>query len=1454
VLWSKTYGSTSLEDGNSVRITQTSDSGFAVVGFTEGFGTAVRDVYALRLDPVGNIIWEKRIGGNLNDLGRSIEQTTDGGFVISGSWRSFSNGNQDGNVLKLDSNGNNQWHGSYGGVQPDHFTNAQQTPDGGYLAFGSFRSIGNFDNSMYLLRLDSSGTKIWDRMWGRITNNEGCLAFIQTADNELVTTGTYNPFGVTQDILLAKYDTAGSLLWGKAYGGTSLDRSAALVEADDGGYVIAAHTESFGSGPDNVLIFKTDQFGNVLWANVYGDTGSDHIDFWGNSLVKTSDGGYAFTGYSNSYGATSDEVVLVKINACGESSCSSTPVTLPATNALFSEFTANFNPVSGAVPVNTTTAVANFVVNDSLICDNCVLEAAIVVSDTLACTLDTIFFSNADTVAAGHTWLVNDSVFSNDTAAVLVPDVPGTYEVVLITEDSVCSSTDTVFVTVGALPVADLGNDTSICLGDTVVLGPVDTAFSPIWQDNSTDSIFLATVTGTYYVSLSGCVDTSDTVTITVDTLDLSGFTFGPDTQLCAGDTLVLGPVDTTFNPIWQDNSTDSVFVVTTSGTYYVTLTSACSQGTDTIQVTFDSLAPPVIDLGADTTLCAGDTLLLGPVSAAFNPVWQDNSTDSTFAATVTGQYYVTANSNCFSQSDTINLVFDTLDLSGFTFGPDTQLCAGDTLVIGPVDTTYNPIWQDNSTDSVFAATTSGMYYVTLTSACSQGSDTIQVTFDSLAPPVIDLGPDSTLCAGDTLLLGPVDAAFNPVWQDNSTNNTFEATVTGQYHVTNNSACFAESDTINLVFDTLDLSGFAFGPDTQLCAGTALVLGPVNPAYNPVWQDNSTDSTFQVTANGPYYVTLTTQCSLGSDTIVVTFDSTVVPVPNLGPDTAFCQGGQVVLGPVDTTFQPMWQDGSTDSTFTASATGTYHVTLSSNCSVTSDSIQVTVNPIPVVDLGPDTVICAGDLFMLDATTANATYLWSDGSTAPMLTVSSSGSYRVTVSSLGCTAADTVQVQVDTIATVDLGPDTVLCSGNSLVLDATTAGAQYLWNTGVTTPQLTINTAGTFGVTITIGNCQESDSVAITGEVTPQVDLVSDTFLCPGSIVFLDASVPNGSYVWSTGATTASLVTNAPGTYTVTVTRGTCAKADTVTVTARSAPVVNLGADTVLCEGQRLVLNAGTVNATYAWTTGSSAASITVFNTGTYGVVVNDGCAATDSIRVQVVPAPAVDLGPDPFLCPGTAVTLATGLAGDAHTWSNGSTANSLVVNLAGTYGVVVRNSVGCTGSDSVEVLPGILPDFSLGADTQLCEGERYYLNAEVPGASYQWFDGSVMTARFITQPGTYWVTVSTECGDRVDSIRLEPLFCDCAIWLPNAFTPNFDGNNELFRPVMECETDHYLFTIFDRWGRIVFESTSPDEGWDGTVGNAPAKPDVYAWRLSVRGPYVSTAQQRLQWGHVTLVR
>ncbi|MGZ4055690.1 MAG: T9SS type A sorting domain-containing protein [Bacteroidia bacterium] len=334
IQWTKTFGGTSYDDGHFVE--QTSDSGYVFVGRSQSFGAGGDDIFLLKTDPLGNIVWAKTFGGPLSDDSYCVHQTTDGGYIISGFTSNFGAGNNDICLIKTDSGGNIIWTKTYGGANDDYGYSVQQTSDGGYIISGETYSFGAGDADVYLIKTNAIGDTLWTKTFG------GAMADLsysgeavqQTNDHGYIISGQTYSFGAGDfDVYLIKTDSIGNIIWNKTFGGIWDDHAHSVKQTSDGGYIVSGTTSSFGFTYSDAYFLKTNSNGNLLWTKAFGGTNYEESA----SVCETDDGGFILTGDTYSYGVGSNDIYIIKTDASFNSFCNvnttATIVSIPATES-----------------------------------------------------------------------------------------------------------------------------------------------------------------------------------------------------------------------------------------------------------------------------------------------------------------------------------------------------------------------------------------------------------------------------------------------------------------------------------------------------------------------------------------------------------------------------------------------------------------------------------------------------------------------------------------------------------------------------------------------------------------------------------------------------------------------------------------------------------------------------------------------------------------------------------------------------------------------------------------------------------------------------------------------------------------------------------------------------------------------------------------------------------------
>ena len=310
-IWEKTYGGKRNDKANA--ITQTEDGGFVVAGDTESCSNGWSDVYLIKIDENGSMVWEKTYGGKKNDKANAITQTEDGSFIVAGDTESFSNGWSDAYLIKIDENGSMVWEKTYGGKNGDVVETIAKTEDGGFIVAGNTDSFTNYGWDVYIIKIDKKGNMLWQKAHGG-SKDDKAYAITQTEDGGFVIAGDTKSFGNGKsDVYLVKIDKNGNTIWQRTYGGKGWDTARAITNTKDGGFIVAGHTDSFGKGWSDVYVIKIGKNGDILWQKSYGGKGWDMAK----AIAKTKDGGFIMVGYTESFGNGWNDVYVIKIDENG---------------------------------------------------------------------------------------------------------------------------------------------------------------------------------------------------------------------------------------------------------------------------------------------------------------------------------------------------------------------------------------------------------------------------------------------------------------------------------------------------------------------------------------------------------------------------------------------------------------------------------------------------------------------------------------------------------------------------------------------------------------------------------------------------------------------------------------------------------------------------------------------------------------------------------------------------------------------------------------------------------------------------------------------------------------------------------------------------------------------------------------------------------------------------------
>ncbi len=1393
--WQQSLGGSLNDYGYGV--IQTTDGGYAVVGQSNSNDGDVSgnnggaDVWVVKLNATGGIIWQNSYGGSLNENATGIVQTSDGGYVVVGFTTSNdgdvsgNNGSSDVWVIKLTASGNLQWQNALGGTNDEFGSQIRQTADGGYVAIGSTYSGNgdvsgnNGDADVWVVKLDAFGNFQWQNAFGGTVSDQG-RDIIQTVDGRYAISGIVfsNDGDVSGsngngDAWLAKLDATGNLLWQSAFGGTLLDDVWQITQTQDGGFAVAAYTYSsdvdvigVNQGSADAWLVKLNSTGAIQWQKLVGGSGDDRFF----SIVETNDGSFALAGHTSSNDGDvsgnngSFDAWMVKLwPACNRYLLQDVNPwgTAHNTTAMNSVFGA-----SGYSSVGYSTPAASIFNSNTCFVfmegsrDNCSAF-----NSYINANLTTI----QNWVADGGSLYINYAPLGCGSAA---PIFGG------ITIFSDVSGAGTTLIASGfgisGHPVFD-GPYTPVGLNyqggafaHSYIVGGV---WDTIFKSSSANNFLLAG-----YQSYGGGRLTISAHTTPVLWVPSDGTNLIQNIIFYAGSALPFVPPVITTIPLastsfCQGSSFSVSFSATDTtdigNTYTAQLSDSLGSFSSPTAIGTLSSNDSVgsINVTIPLSVAPGSAYRIRVVSSNPGVTGSDNGTNLAIATAPSAAF--TASLSCersltqFTNQSTIS--------SGSIFSYQYQFGEGSTSLLK---------------DPTFSYPTAGSYNVTLTITSDQGCAAVtsqNVTVQ--ASPIAGFTAAANVCQGENLLFtNTATGANNYAWNfgDGST-----SAATSPTHA------YALAGTYNVTLNASNATG---------CADTATQTITVNPNPTP---------NLVITGD-----------SLACQFNTFSYSANISSGANILWEIVPASAANIVTGHGTNNITIDW-DNTPIGTNYVKVTATDPIT---GC-FTTDSLAVLVNGSFVFSFANISDACAGEpaLFQNPATAfdPNYTYFWDfgDSNTSntfnPSHIYANAGTYSIRLqitNELNCTGTSIFSHTVPAKPTPDFTFTTPTCPGGDVTFTNTSTNATgYIWDFGdgdtstATNPTHAYATAGTYTVTLTAAATADCDavitkSVTISANPVPNFSVSGDTLACTNLNEIYTTSIGSGntitwalsgggSIVSGQGTNAIEVDWNTPGSYfvKVTATSGSgCTTLDSLQVDISNVINVAVPTFTRACAGEvtQFTANAPASGGPYTffWNFADGATSTDqnpshIFAiAGTYAVTLAitspANCTGTSTTNVVVPAKPVASFVATPA-CPGGNVTFTNNSSNaNSYEWSFGDGATSILANpthayaVAGTYTVTLRaiSTANCDAviTQSVTVSPRPVVEFTA---TNACPDSLVTftnLSTVVSGTitTYSWNfgDGNTSAAanptHAYTAPGTYQVTlVATSNIGCQDSIK-----------------------------------------------------------------------------------------------------
>lgn len=834
----------------------------------------------------------------------------------------------------------------------------------------------------------------------------------------------------------------------------------------------------------------------------------------------------------------------------------------------------------------------------------------------------------------------------------------------------------------------------------------------------------------------------------------------------------------------------------------------------------------------------------------------------------------------------------------------DTTVCSNQalTLITTPsAGSGYSYFWEpasvissSNQNDSIFIGTVvDTMMYVTVSSplGCVQ-TDSVQISAVEMDFEILG---DSILCIAESTTLQV------SILNSTSSNYSIEWIAAGTVIGTTNSLVVSPTSTTLYTVQITDLISqcqwietklvqvinFAVnaGPDATLCStlgyqmqgsSTISTLNPVISWSNAFVVSPANAYNGQILANlsGQFVLSVSDGNCTYTDTMNLTYSPPIEV--NIPSDTTICIGDSFVLDFTGTS-SVVWNTTngiqfpqSNQPIVSPTSTQTYSInyTTSNGCPASAAMI-VNVNPLPVVSLPADIVKCMEDTQVISSSvnTPNGAYLWNTAQTTPSIQVQNQGVYSVTYSTICGSDSDSIEITFHPDFTIDLGNDSLLCSGYLVDLNPIIPpGGAISWSTGQTSPTITVSSPSTTSVSVfDVFGCVRQDTIVLTALPEIVIDLGPDFSMCEYDTSTLNGTSPQGvTYLWNTGQTTPTISVSDAGTYSVQVSDVLgCLNWDTVVVTETPTPTPMITGPSEFCSNESVQFEASSGFVNYQWSTGATTNPMQFQGiTNQLWVLVTDsyGCVGGDTLAVSVIDVPLLDLGTDIVLCDTHVVVLNAQINGaSGYLWTPTNETSPTIDALPGNYSVLVNYQI-CTISDAISIT--VEPyEFALGEDRTLCFEDGIFLAHSLYNIdSIIWQDGRNSSwyeqLNYSSLDDSVLISATAYgCDVKFDTVLIILEDCNCQVYVPNSFTPNGDQINEDFRVYHECPVVEFEFLIFDRWGELIFQSVDPDFAWTGQLDSGEMVQDgTYFWKMRYANEYTREIRVKEFSGHVNVLK
>jgi uncharacterized repeat protein (TIGR01451 family)/gliding motility-associated-like protein len=977
--------------------------------------------------------------------------------------------------------------------------------------------------------------------------------------------------------------------------------------------------------------------------------------------------------------------------------------------------------------------------------------------------------------------------WSNGATGNMVSVGVGTYTVKCVNDCGESAASNPIVIGIGATPEAPIisSNKTQVCGTELATLTATNCSGTVTWSNLVSGSNSIQVGAGSYTAtctSTCGRSGVSNVVIVTTGLAPTAPAITSNKTEVCGDDKATLTATNCTGTVTWSSGATGTTIQVGV-GKYTATCVGTCGTSVKSNEVNIGGGTIPLTPTIASnkSNVCGTEKATLTATNCSGTVTWSSGATGTTISVGA-GTYTATCSNSCGTSgnNNSVTITTGTTPVAPSIASNKSALCGTEMATLTATNCAGTVTWSSGATGTTINVA-AGTYTATCSNTCGTSGNSNSITITIGIPPVAPTiaSNKTALCGTEMATLTATNCTGTVTWSSGATGTTINVAA-GTYTATCSNTCGTSGNSSAVVITIKDKPAAPVISATkfEICGTESVTLTAVNCSQTIRWSTGATSTSISVNEAGIYSAVCVNTCGDSEVSNRVQLTKTNVPnTPIVTTDrVSVCGEEKATLKGIGCEFTYEWSNGKTGETIIVGA-GSYTVKCVNSCGVSAVSNTITIGsnvlPSPPRILANKTSLCLPDSARLIGDVCMGTVKWSNGLTSDTIYVKQAGSYTAT-----CTiACGTSMVSLAQVITTGGKPSAPLvssttkeiCTNESAVITATGCMGTLTWSTGAVASSITVNVPGTYYVTCTntCGVSDKSESIIIRTKVNgcgscnvaKPIITASKTSLCEIEEVTLTVNNCNGSVIWSSGQTGASIVVKPFATtkYTAICKEGdncisVLSDAVTITVGDVSVPVLSCSTDLV-CPGESVTLKAYGCNGIITWSTGATGNSISVVlqeNTKFSATCTNGSCVSESAEHLEI----AVGLPNKPFItcratsiCLGESISLTgTGCTGTI-VWSNGQEGG--VLNTTPTekgvykYTAICKSKVGtCVSAKSNEIIvtvgAAVGKPLVLANVSNVCPFETVDLSSallSVPNGIFEFHASNSINSALITNTG-----------------------------------------------------------------------------------------------------------------------